>query len=86
MAVPVAKVDAPVALICGDDDFAVKQCAKELFKKWSSQLGGEDHEIIEAMVGNSGEALKVIGRLREALQTLPFFGGGKVVWLSLIHI
>jgi DNA polymerase-3 subunit delta len=41
-----------------------------------------DHEIIDAQVSNSGEALKVLGRLREALQTLPFFGSGKVVWLQ----
>lgn len=81
MAAPVAKPDAPVALICGDDDFAVKQRTKELFQKWSAELGGEDHETIEAAVNNSGEALRVIGKLREALQTLPFFGGGKVVWL-----
>lgn len=81
MASPVAKPDAPVALICGDDDFAVKQRAKALYLKWGAELGGEDHEIIEAMVGNSGEALKAVGKLREALQTLPFFGGGKVVWL-----
>src|ERR1039458_1869110 len=40
-----------------------------------------DHETIEASVGNGGEALTVLGKLREALQTLPFFGGGKVVWL-----
>jgi DNA polymerase-3 subunit delta len=81
MASPVAKPEAPVALICGDDDFAVKQRAKELYQKWSAELGGMDHEIIAATVGNSGEALKAIGKLREALQTLPFFGGGKVIWL-----
>ena len=39
-----------------------------------------DHETIEASVTNGGEALKALGRLREALQTLPFFGGAKVVW------
>ena len=44
-------------------------------------LGGSDHETIEATVSNSGDALKAIARLREALQTLPFFGSGKVVWL-----
>jgi DNA polymerase-3 subunit delta len=33
-------------------------------------------------VGNSGEALNALGKLREALQTLPFFGGAKVVWLK----
>ena len=40
-----------------------------------------DHEIIDASVSNSGDALKAVVKLREALQTLPFFGSGKVVWL-----
>jgi DNA polymerase-3 subunit delta len=71
----------PLALICGDDDFAVKQRAKQLFLQWSAELGGMDHETIDATVGNGGDALTVLGKLREALQTLPFFGGGKVVWL-----
>ena len=71
----------PLAMVCGDDDFAVKQRAKQLFQEWSAELGGMDHETIEASVGNGGEALTVLGKLREALQTLPFFGGGKVVWL-----
>jgi DNA polymerase III subunit delta len=71
----------PLALICGDDDLAVKQRAKQIFTEWSAELGGMDHEIIEATAANSGEALTIIGRLREALHTLPFFGGGKVVWL-----
>lgn len=77
----VAKAEAPVALICGEDDFAVKQHAKELYQKWSDELGGMDHEIIEATVANSGDALKALAKLREALQTLPFFGGGKAIWL-----
>src|SRR5688572_18452070 len=81
MATSATKAEAPVALICGDDDFAVKQRSKELYQKWSGELGGEDHEIIEATVFNSGDALKTIGKLREALQTLPFFGGGKAIWL-----
>ena len=70
-----------LALVCGDDDFAVKQRAKQIYTEWSAALGGMDHETIDASVGNSGEALTVLGKLREALQTLPFFGGGKVVWL-----
>jgi DNA polymerase-3 subunit delta len=81
MGAAAAKADAPVALICGEDDYAVKQRAKELFQTWSAALGGMDHETIDAAVANSGEALKAIGKLREALQTLPFFGGGKVIWL-----
>ena len=79
---PSAKPPSSLALVCGDDEFAVKQRAKELYQQWSVELGGMDHEIIDASVGNSGEALKVLGCLREALQTLPFFGSGKVVWLQ----
>ena len=70
-----------LAMVCGDDDFAVKQRARQRFQEWSAELGGMDHETIEATVSNGGDALNVIGKLREALQTLPFFGGGKVVWL-----
>jgi DNA polymerase-3 subunit delta len=72
----------PLALICGDDDYTVKQRARQLHAEWTAAVGGMDHEIIEAGAGNSGEALAIVGRLREALQTLPFFGGGKVVWLK----
>src|SRR5580698_313801 len=71
----------PLALVCGDDDYAVKQRARQIFTEWSAELGGMDHEIIDASVGNSGEALAALGKLREALQTLPFFGTGKAVWL-----
>jgi DNA polymerase III subunit delta len=77
-----AKETAPLVLICGEDDFAVKQRAKQLYLQWTAEIGGLDHEIIDASVSNSGEALKVLSRFREALQTLPFFGSGKVVWLQ----
>ncbi len=77
-----AKALGPVALISGDDDFTVKQRAREIFQQWSAELGGMDHETIDAGAGNSGEALKALGRLREALQTLPFFGRGKAIWFQ----
>src|SRR5262245_25453751 len=76
-----AKNSPPLVLVCGDDEFAVKQHAKQLYQQWSDELGGMDHEIIDANVTNSGEALKTLAKLREALQTLPFFGSGKAVWL-----
>jgi DNA polymerase-3 subunit delta len=77
-----AKLSAPVMLVCGEDDFAVKQRAREQYAQWTEELGGMDHEILDAAVGNSSEVLRVLGRLREALQTLPFFGTGKVIWLK----
>jgi len=76
------KPPAPVVLVCGDDEFAVKQRAQRLYASWTAEVGGMDHEIIDAAVAHSGEALKVLSRLREALQTLPFFGTAKVVWLQ----
>jgi DNA polymerase-3 subunit delta len=75
-------VRSSLALIYGDDDFAVKQRARQIFDNWSSELGGMDHETIDAQVSNAGDALKALGRLRESLQTLPFFGTGKAVWLK----
>jgi DNA polymerase-3 subunit delta len=80
MPAPAAKIP-PLALICGDDEFALKRRARQLYQQWCEELGGMDHEIIEAAVSNSGDALTVIAKLREALQTLPFFGSGKVIWL-----
>jgi DNA polymerase-3 subunit delta len=68
--------------VWGEDEFTVKQRAKEIYQQWCAELGGLDHEIIDAAVNNSGEALKALGKLREALQTLPFFGRGKAVWFQ----
>ncbi len=73
---------APLALICGDDDYTVKQRARQLYEQWCGEAGGMDHEIVDAVAGNGQEALKRLGRLHEALQTLPFFGGAKIVWFK----
>ena len=72
----------PVVLVSGDDEFAAKQRARQIYQQWCAELGGMDHEIIDASVGNSGEALAALGKLREALQTLPFFGTGKAIWFQ----
>lgn len=69
-----------LALIFGEDDFAVKTRARALFDQWSQELGGMDHEIIDGQCNSSGDALKSIGKVREAVNTLPFFGGGKAIW------
>src|SRR6187397_2672590 len=76
-----ASRQAPLLLVCGEDDFVVKQRAKQIFEQWVAS-GGIEQEILDAAVSNSGEALKVLAKFREALQTLPFFGSAKVVWLK----
>ena len=77
-----AKPVSSLVLIFGEDDFAAKNRAKQLYLQWTEELGGMDHEIIDASVSNSTEALKALAKLREALQTLPFFGGGKAIWFK----
>jgi len=74
---PSVMPQSPVLLVCGEDEFAVKQRAREVFQQWCETAGGSDHERIDASVNNSGEALKALARLRESLQTLPFFGGAQ---------
>jgi len=69
---------------CGDD-FTASQKARELFKKWSSPADGVETEVIDGAVVNSGEALEAIRKLREAIQTLPFFSPRKVVWLRNVN-
>jgi DNA polymerase-3 subunit delta len=68
-------------LLCGDDDLAIKQKARLTFEQWSAESGGFDQERINASAANTGEALAALGKLREALQTLPFFGA-KVIWFQ----
>src|SRR5207247_9577356 len=79
---PAASSLSPLVFVWGEDEFTVKQRAKEIYQQWCAELGGTDHEIIDAAVNNSGEALKALRKIREALQTLPFFGSGKVVWFQ----
>lgn len=71
-----------LVLVEGEDEFAVKERARELFQAWSAEVGGFDRDIIDGSANNAGEARRVVAKVHEALQTLPFFGAGKVVWLQ----
>jgi len=73
---------APLALIFGEEGLLVRQRASRLYGQWCAEVGGMDHERIDGAANHVGEALRAIGRLREALQTLPFFGSGKVIWFE----
>src|SRR3954471_20125286 len=79
---PAATPSSTLILVCGEDDFAVNERAREIYKEWTEAIGGMDHEIVDAAASNSSEALKALGKVREAIQTLPFFGSGKVVWMQ----
>ena len=71
----------PFCLVFGDEDFLVRDRASQIYEGWCAEAGGEDHQIIDGTVRNAAEALEALAKLNEAVQTLPFFGGAKVVWL-----
>ena len=71
----------PLCLIFGDENFLVRDRARSVYDGWCAEAGGEDHEIIDGTARNAAEALDALAKLNEAVQTLPFFGGAKVVWL-----
>lgn len=69
--------------IVGSDDGRVKEEALRLHRELT---GGNDdgftHETIEGTADNSEGAFQICRSVVEALQTMPFFGDGKVVWLK----
>jgi len=81
-----AKTQAPVSQIyavLGSDESEVKREAAELAAKLTPPDAGDfGVEIIDACADNAEQAIARIRSAIEALQTLPFFGGGKLVWLK----
>lgn len=72
----------PLLLICGEDDYGVKQRARQVFNAWCEAAGGMDHETVDGTADTADHVQRVLRQVREALQTLPFFGVAKVVWLK----
>lgn len=65
-------------LITGNDDFAIKKRAEAILKN-IAPADPMNLETISGYVNSVDEAVKQIAQAIEALQTLPFFGGRKVV-------
>src|SRR5437588_5665893 len=76
-------VAAKIHAIVGSDDVEVKRTAAELAEKLKPSNAGEfGLEVIDGAADNSEQASARIRSTIEALRTLPFFGGEKVVWLK----
>lgn len=70
-------------LICGNDEFLVSQHARELAHRLVPEADRTmGLEIIDGRVDHADGALQCIRKVLEALQTPPFFGAAKVVWLN----
>ena len=84
--VPKAKTKAATAnilAVVGSDEMEVKHIASGLAEKLTPTGAGEfGLEIIDGAADNADQAAARIRSAIEALQTLPFFGNTKVVWLK----
>ena len=72
-----------VHAILGTDDAKVKEAAMKVVQKFTPPDAGDfGNDIIDGTAENSEHAGQICNNVIQALQTLPFFGGGKVVWLK----
>ncbi|NWK55120.1 DNA polymerase III subunit delta [Verrucomicrobiaceae bacterium N1E253] len=73
-------------VIVGTDEGTVSEEALKTFTRLKPEGGDEfSTEIIDGVAANADEAYSACGKAIEALQTLPFFGGGKTVWLKNVN-
>ena len=83
---PKAKTKAATAnihAILGSDEADVKRVAAQLAQELAPVAAGDfGLDIIDGTAENLEQAATRIRSTVEALQTLPFFGGAKVVWLK----
>src|SRR5881392_948626 len=84
--IPKAKTKAETAnihAVIGSDEAEVKRVAAELAQKLAPKEAGDfGLEVIDGAADNAEQAAARIRSAIEALQTLPFFGGAKLVWLK----
>src|ERR1043166_4655601 len=74
---------ARIYAVVGSDEAEVKHVAAELAAKLTPPGAGDfGLEIIDAAADNADQAATRIRSAIEALQTLPFFGSTKLVWLK----
>lgn len=74
---------AEIYAVVGSDEGEVKRVAAELAQKLVPPDAGDfGLEVIDGVADNAEQAAARIRSTIEALQTLPFFGSTKVVWLK----
>lgn len=72
-----------IYVVTGSDEGRVAEEAAALFEELKPPGSDEfANEIIEAVADNAENAFQKLSQAVEALQTIGFFGGDKVVWLK----
>ena len=78
-----AATSSQVHAILGTDDAKVKEMAMKTVQRLTPPGADEfANEIIEGNADNAEHAGQICSNVIMALQTMPFFGGAKIVWLK----
>ncbi|MEM7383472.1 MAG: DNA polymerase III subunit delta [Verrucomicrobiota bacterium] len=79
-----APKDTNIAGFFGSDEGQVAEEALKLVRKLGEAAGSDEFgtEVVNGTAENSEAASRIVGETLQALQTLPFFGGRKIVWLK----
>ncbi len=73
---PAATATRHFSFICGQDDFLVGRMGRERFNELSKDTPDEfSREIVNGYAANVDEVETAVNRFREAVLTLPMFGG-----------
>ncbi len=72
-----------VHVVLGTDDARVKEAAMQIVQRITPADAGDfANETIEGNADNAEHAGQICSNVIQALQTMPFFGGAKIVWLK----
>ncbi len=74
----------PIHFLCGSDEDAVKKAAADLAQKLAPD-DAMNLETIDGRADSVDDAIRCVAKVREAILTLPFFGGGKLVWWKAVN-
>ncbi|HEY2573183.1 MAG TPA: DNA polymerase III subunit delta, partial [Verrucomicrobiaceae bacterium] len=71
------------AAVLGTDEALVKDAALKLSRELAPADAGDfGADVIDGIAENAEHCERIVRGVMDALQTLPFFGGGKLVWLK----
>lgn len=77
-----AKKPTSIYAVIGTDEGRVAETALALARKFAPPDDDFGLEVVSGQADNSDHVTQIIRSTIEAIQTLPFFGGDKVVWLQ----
>lgn len=77
-----AAANSTIITVYGSDDGQVNDHARKSFGELTEGTNEFSHEIIDGSATDADTAALICRQVIEALETMPMFGGRKVVWLK----